>query len=111
GRPARDDRAPPRRDDRGPGDRGPRPEGGTVRYSALAPRPAGPRDGPRGPGAPRGPRIAPNAPPATPEIQRATRQAPRPGGTVMDRRDEDERRAGPSKAISRAKGAPTRREG
>ncbi|HEY0648985.1 translation initiation factor IF-2, partial [Phenylobacterium sp.] len=55
-----------------------------------------------------------NAPPATPEVQRAARQAPRPGGTVMDRRDDDDRRraAEPGKgAISRAKGAPTRREG
>ncbi|MBI1200772.1 MAG: translation initiation factor IF-2 [Phenylobacterium sp.] len=113
-RPPRDDRGPPRRDrdDRPQGGGQARPEGGTVRYSALAPRPAGPRDGPRGPGGPRAPRIAPNAPPATPEIQRATRQAPRPGGTVMDRRDEEDRRnAGAGKAISRAKGAPTRREG
>jgi translation initiation factor IF-2 len=114
-RPPRDDRGPPRRDDRPQGDRGPRPEGGgTVRYSALAPRPA-PGAGPRGPGAgPRGPRVGPAAPPATPEIQRAARQAPRPGGAVMDRRpDEDDRRrdAGPGKAISRAKGAPVRREG
>ncbi|MBU1375241.1 MAG: translation initiation factor IF-2, partial [Alphaproteobacteria bacterium] len=56
----------------------------------------------------------PAAPPATPEVQRAARQAPRPGGAVMDRRpDEDDRRrdAGPGKAISRAKGAPMRREG
>ncbi|WP_334160624.1 translation initiation factor IF-2 [Phenylobacterium sp.] len=118
-RPPRDDRGPrPGGDSRPPrdGDRGPRPEGGgTVRYSALAPRPTGPRDGPRGPGAgPRGPRVGPAAPPATPEVQRAARQAPRPGGAVMDRRpDEDDRRrdAGPGKAISRAKGAPTRREG
>ncbi|MGA0606080.1 translation initiation factor IF-2 [Phenylobacterium sp. VNQ135] len=114
---------PPRRDDdRGPrpgGDRGDRPqgarpEGGTVRYSALAPRPApgGPR-GPGGPGGPRGPRPGAAAPPATPEIQRATRSAPRPGGSVVDRRDDDDRRrANDSKgAISRAKGAPNRREG
>ena len=111
----RDDRGPPRRDD----DRGPRPAapgGDTVRYSALAPRPAGPRPGgPGGAAWPGGPRIGPAAPPATPEIQRATRQAPRPGGAAMDRRpdDDDRRRAtnDPSKAISRAKGAPTRREG
>jgi translation initiation factor IF-2 len=108
-RPIRDERGPPRSDDRGP-----RPGGDTVRYSALAPRPAGPRPGgPRGPG---GPRLGPAAPPATPEIQRATRQAPRPGGANLDRRpddDEDARRKGaaPSKAISRAKGAPQRREG
>jgi len=101
----------PRSDDRGGA--GPRPEG-TVRYSALAPRPTGPRDGPRGPGGPRGPRIGPAAPPATPEIQRAARSAPRPGGGLPDRRpDEDDRRRAdsPSKAISRAKGAPQRREG
>ncbi|HSV02359.1 MAG TPA: translation initiation factor IF-2 [Phenylobacterium sp.] len=109
GRPARDDRAP-RGDERG----GPRPEG-TVRYSALAPRPAGPRDGAR-PGGPRSPRLGPAAPPAAPEIQRATRQAPRPGSANLDRRPdegEDERRgkAAPSKAISRVRGAPQRREG
>jgi translation initiation factor IF-2 len=86
-----------------------------VRYSALAPRPAGPAGarpgGPRGPG---GPRVGPAAPPATPEVQRAARQAPRPGAANLDRRpDEDDRRrdAGPGKAISRAKGAPQRREG
>ena len=109
-RPARDDRGPPR--DR---DARPAPGGDTVRYSALAPRPAGPRPG--GPGArgPGGPRIGPAAPPATPEIQRATRQAPRPGGAAMDRRPDDDeggRKGAPaSKAISRAKGAPQRREG
>jgi translation initiation factor IF-2 len=109
---------------------GPRPEGGrafgdrparpgeTVRYSALAPRPAGPRDGAR-PGGPRGPGLGrPEPAPAAPEIQRATRQAPRPGAATMDRRpDEDEdgaRRGGkaaPNKAVSRVKGAPQRREG
>ena len=113
-RPIRDDHAPPRSDDRPQA--AARPEAsGTVRYSANAPRPVGPRDGPRGPGGPRGaPRLGPAAPPATPEIQRATRQAPRPGGAAVDRRpDEDDRRrdAGPGKAISRAKGAPQRREG
>jgi len=119
-----DDRGPRPGPDRGPrpgGDRGPRQDGGgprpegTVRYSALAPRPTGPRDGPRGPGGPRGPRIGPAAPPATPEIQRAARSAPRPGGLPDRRPDEDDgarRRAdAPSKAISRAKGAPQRREG
>jgi translation initiation factor IF-2 len=115
-RPMRDDRGRPAGDSRPPrDDRGPRPGSDTVRYSALAPRPAGPRDGQR-PGAPRGaPRIGPAAPPATPEIQRAVRQAPRPGGGAVDRRpeDDDDRRKGaaPSKAISRAKGAPQRREG
>ncbi len=112
-RPVRDDRGPPRTQDRD--DRGPRPSGDTVRYSAIAPRPAGPRPG--GPGArgPGGPRIGPATPPATPEIQRATRQAPRPGGAALDRRPDDDdggRKGVPgSKAISRAKGAPQRREG
>ena len=51
---------------------------------------------------------------ATPEIQRATRSAPRPGGDVGRKPDdEDDRRkaAAPGKAVSRAKGAPQRREG
>ncbi len=105
----------PRSDAPRPDNRDPRPPraGETVRYSALAPRPAPPR-----PGAPRGPRpgagVA-NAPPATPEVQRATRSAPRPGGAVVDRRpdEEDDRRkgAGPGKAVSRTKGEPKRREG
>ncbi|HYE44857.1 MAG TPA: translation initiation factor IF-2, partial [Caulobacter sp.] len=102
----------PRGADRG-GDARPPRAGETVRYSALAPRPAPPR-----PGAPRGPRpgagVAANAP-ATPEIQRATRSAPRPGGAVLDRRpdEDDDRRkgAGPGKAVSRTKGEPKRREG
>jgi translation initiation factor IF-2 len=99
------------------GDRGPRPTGEPVRYSALSPRPApGARPGDR-PGGPRPPRgAAPNAPPATPEIQRAARQAPRPGGEASRRPDDDEdtRRkaaAAPAKAISRVKGAQQRREG
>ena len=105
--------------DRPQGDRpqGDRPQQ-TVRYSALAPRPApgGPR-GPGGPGGPRGPRPGvPASAPATPEIQRATRSAPRPGGGLTDRRpdeDDDRRKANnaPNKAVSRAKGAPQRREG
>ncbi|WP_411287713.1 translation initiation factor IF-2 [Phenylobacterium sp.] len=114
-RPARDDHAPvrptgdrpPTRDDRA------RPGGDTVRFSALSPRPA--PGAPRGPAGARGaPRTGPDAPPATPEVQRAARQAPRPGAASLDRRpDEDDRRrdAAPSKAISRAKGAPQRREG
>jgi len=111
----RDDRGParPQADSRPPmrDDRGPRPGGDTVRYSALAPRPAPARPG--GPGArPGAPRIGPAAPPATPEIQRAARQAPRPGGGALPDRDDDRRReTAPSKAISRAKGAPQRREG
>ena len=100
----------------------PRPRGGgeTVRYSALSPRPA-PRDGaqargPRPPGAGR-----PEPAPARPEIERAARQAPRPGGAVDRRPDDDEeagaRRGGgggktpANKAVSRVKGAPHRREG
>jgi len=114
-RPIRDDRPPARTQDRD--DRGGRPSSGgdTVRYSALAPRPAGPRPGGPGGRGPGGPRIGPAAPPATPEIQRATRQAPRPGGAAIDRRPDDDdggRKGVPgSKAISRAKGAPQRREG
>ena len=118
-RPPRDDRAPPR--DRPTGDRPARPSTDTVRYSALAPRPAPSRDGAR-PGGARPPRVGPGAaagPPATPEIQRATRQAPRPGSANLDRRpddDDDGARRGktpgaPNKAISRAKNAPQRREG
>ncbi|HEX6860306.1 MAG TPA: translation initiation factor IF-2 N-terminal domain-containing protein, partial [Caulobacteraceae bacterium] len=100
------------------GDRAPRGAGRpgeTVRYSALNPRPA-PRTGDR-PGGPRGARPGVGeAAPATPEIQRATRQAPRPGSANLDRRpaeDEDDRRkgAGPGKAVSRTKGEPKRREG
>ena len=110
---------------------GPRPEGGrsfgdrparageTVRYSALSPRPAAPRDGAR-PGGPRGPGLGrPEPAPAAPEVQRATRQAPRPGAATMDRRPDEEEegaarrggKAAPNKAVSRVKGAPQRREG
>ncbi len=113
------DRGPRPQGDRPQGDR-PRPTGEPVRYSALSPRPAPggagrPGDRPGGARPPRG--AAPNAPPATPEIQRATRQAPRPGGGDATRRpddDEDTRRkaaAAPNKAISRVKGAQQRREG
>ncbi len=116
----------PARDDRPRGDRPPRSGpgaagagGDTVRYSALAPRPAAPRDGARPAGARGAPgaRPAPGAPPATPEIQRAARQAPRPGAANLDRRPDDEtddRRGktnAPGKALSRGKGAPQRREG
>jgi len=138
------DRGPPReggayrRDDRGQGyggrsdtvyRQGPRPEGPrregdrpparageTVRYSALTPRPQGPRPGGPRPGGPRP--GAGTAAPAGPEIQRAARQAPRPGSANLDRRpdvEDDEaaakRGAAPGKAISRVKGAPQRREG
>src|SRR5206468_2004558 len=90
-------------------------QGETVRYSALAPKPAAGR-----PGAPRpgGPRVGRPEAPAGPEIQRATRQAPRPGGQVVDRRPDDDEdaarrggKAAPNKAVSRVKGAPQRREG
>ncbi|MFI4976119.1 MAG: translation initiation factor IF-2 [Caulobacterales bacterium] len=123
-RPPREGGAPYRegggpRADRGPDRGGGRP-GETVRYSALNPRPA-PRDGAR-PGGPRPPgagRGAPAAPPAGPEIQRATRQAPRPGSLNLDRRpdidEEAEGRKGKTtaagKAVSRTKGEPKRREG
>jgi translation initiation factor IF-2 len=103
---------PPRDGDRPQGG-APRPGGETVRYSALAPRPA-PRTGDR-PGGPRPPRPGQPAAPATPEIQRATRSAPRPGGALLDRRpdEDDDRRKGaaPGKAVSRTKGEPKRREG
>ncbi|QUD86421.1 translation initiation factor IF-2 [Phenylobacterium montanum] len=132
------------RPDRGPrpeGPRGPRPEGGypprgpreggrpegggrfgdrpprqgeTVRYSALNPAPA-----PRGDRGPRPPGIGRAEAPAGPEIQRATRQAPRPGGGVIDRRPDDEEesaarrgsKAAPAKPTRSVKGAPQRREG
>src|SRR5579859_5097375 len=93
--------------------------GETVRYSALAPKP--PRDGARPagprPGAGRAPATAVAA--GTPEVQRAARQAPRPGALNLDRRpdfDEEEaarkgKVAGGGKAVSRTKGEPKRREG
>jgi translation initiation factor IF-2 len=98
-------------------DRPARP-GETVRYSALAPRP--PREGGLRPGGPRPPVIGRAVPaPGTPEIQRATRQAPRPGSLNLDRRpdfdEEDATRKGKTgpggKAVSRIKGEPRRREG
>jgi translation initiation factor IF-2 len=98
-------------------DRPPRP-GETVRYSALAPKP--PRDGarPTGPRPPGG-RPPPAAASGTPEVQRAARQAPRPGALNLDRRpdfDEEEaarkgKVASGGKAVSRTKGEPKRREG
>jgi translation initiation factor IF-2 len=120
--PRRDGGAPPPREG---GFRGDRPQGGgrpgeTVRYSALSPRP-GPR--PEGGGRPSGPRPPgggrPAPAPAGPEIQRATRQTPRPGSLNLDRRpdfdeDADNKRgktAAPTKAVSRTKGEPKRREG
>ncbi len=81
---------------------------GTVRYSALNPRPA-----PARPGAPRGPREAAAAPPATPEVARPART----GAVAKDPRRDDDRGdkrfsdAGPGKAVSRSRGEPRRREG
>ncbi len=115
------DRAP-RSDAGGYGARGPRPAGGgggsdTVRYSALAPRPAGPRTSPGGarPGGPRGAAGAPSAP----EITKTARSAPpragerRPmGGAGEDDDARGARRgAAAGKAVSRTKGEPKRREG
>ena len=114
GRARRRARRPPR------GDRPAGRPGETVRYSALAPRPAPARRRPpsRRPAAARR-RPRRRRPPAGPEIQRATRQAPRPGSLNLDRRPDfdeeaDSRRgkaAAPGKAVSRTKGEPKRREG
>ena len=119
--PRRDGGAPPPREGGFRGDRPAGRPGETVRYSALSPRP-GPR--PEGGGRPSGPRPPgaggrPAPPPSGPEIQRATRQAPRPGSLNLDRRpDFDEeadskRGKAPAlgKAVSRTKGEPKRREG
>jgi translation initiation factor IF-2 len=96
-------------------DRPPRP-GETVRYSALAPRP--PRDAARPAGVRPGAGRPAAAPAGTPEVQRATRQAPRPGALNLDRRpdfdEEDAARKGKAaggKAVSRTKGEPKRRVG
>ena len=105
------------REDRPGGDR-PQRAGETVRYSALAPRPAPGQDGATARG-PRAPNLGrPEPAPAGPEIQRATRQAPRPGGALIDRRPDDDEdgstgrgKGAPGKAVSRVKGAPQRREG
>ena len=115
-RPVRDERGPPRTQDRD--DRGPRPSSGgdTVRYSALAPRPAGPRPG--GPGA-RGPRRSAHGSwPRLRDTRNPTARPVRPRGraarpwidvrmtTMADARAfRDQRPSG------RAKGAPQRREG
>ncbi len=84
--------------------------GETVRYSALAPRPA-PRSRDGG-----GYRSTPENAPATPEVARPSRGAG--GRTSGDRRptesDRDVRRrpsGGDDRAVSRQKGAPQRREG
>ncbi len=97
-------------------DRPTRP-GETVRFSALAPKPA--RDNARPAGPRPGAGRAPAAAAGAPEVQRATRQAPRPGGLNPDRRpdfDEEEAarnkgKAAGGKAVSRTKGEPKRREG
>ncbi len=112
------------------GDRNARPQGGagrpdsggtsTVRYSALAPKPAGPR--PTGGGGFRRPTEEPSAP----EITKTTRTAaPHAGARRPAGEDDDRRRgpggftrpaaasadAGPGKAVSRTKGEPGRRQG
>jgi translation initiation factor IF-2 len=101
------------------GDRPPREGGETVRYSALAPRPAAPRDGAR-PGGPRPPGGArpgaAGAAPAGPEVARPVRSGipgARPSGVRRDDDDDNRKRAGaaPAKAVSRTKGEPKRREG
>ncbi|MFT4954329.1 MAG: translation initiation factor IF-2 [Brevundimonas sp.] len=79
----------------------------TVRYSALAPKPApgaGRSEGGRGAPAARG---APNQPPATPEVARPSR-AP---GAGFGRAREDDRDRRDAKPVSRGKGEPKRREG
>jgi translation initiation factor IF-2 len=109
-------RPPPRDGDRpaAGGDRPPARAGETVRYSANAPRPA-PGARPGAPGArPGGPRAPGAAAPATPEVQRAARSAP--PGAGKDRKGEFDgfRRRdaeGATKAVSRERGAPQRREG
>jgi translation initiation factor IF-2 len=94
----------------GYGERGPRPEGGgTVRYSALAPRPAGPR--PAGGGF----RPSAAAAPSAPEFSKTSRSAPPRAGERARPGDDDARRRNPSaddgKAVSRTRGEPKRREG
>ena len=104
---------PPARPDR------PSRPGETVRFSpsTLASKPA--RDNTRPVGPRPGAGRAPAAAGGTPEVQRAARQAPRPGGLNPDRRpdfDEEEAartkgKAAGGKAVSRTKGEPKRREG
>jgi len=94
----------------GYGERGPRPEaGGTVRYSALSPRPAGPRPGGAGSFRP-----SATAAPSTPELSKTSRSAP-PRAGERARPGEDDRRRNASgddgKAVSRTRGEPKRREG
>jgi translation initiation factor IF-2 len=109
----------PARGERPQGDRpqGDRPRaarpGETVRYSALAPRPAPGAARPGGPRTGPGARPAPNQPPAQPEVARPSRAGfGRPAGSRAeedrDRRFSD---AGPGKAVSRTRGEPKRREG
>lgn len=99
--------------DRPQGDR-PRPTrpGETVRYSALAPRPAPGAARPGGPRTGPGARPAPNQPPAQPEVARPARAGfGRPAGKPEDDRDRRFSDAGPGKAVSRTRGEPKRREG
>jgi translation initiation factor IF-2 len=87
------------------------PGEGPVRYSALSPRPAGPRDGAR-PGGPRpgGPR-SPGAAPSAPEVSRPSRAGAR-GAPARGDRGDDRRKAGDEgRAVSRQKGEPSRRQG
>ncbi|HEY1427132.1 MAG TPA: translation initiation factor IF-2 [Caulobacteraceae bacterium] len=121
--PRRDAGGGPREGGQREGYRGDRPAGRpgeTVRYSALSPRPSPRPEGgrPSGPRPPGGGRPAP--PPSGPEIQRATRQTPRPGSLNLDRRpdftdEEGDAKRGKApaaaKAVSRTKGEPKRREG
>jgi len=83
-----------------------------VRYSALNPRPA---PGAARPGGARGPggRPGPAQPPAEPTVARPVRAGfGRPSGTGReDDRDKRFSDAGPSKAVSRTRGEPKRREG
>jgi len=88
-------------------------EGGTVRYSALAPRPAGARPaGPR----PAGMRPGGASAPSTPEFTRPSRAPGGGTGRPAARRpgDDDDRRGGaaaPKGALSRQRGEPGRRQG
>jgi translation initiation factor IF-2 len=88
-------------------------DGGTVRYSALSPRPA-PRTGPAG-ARTAGPRGA-NSAPSAPEVAKTTRSAPPRAGErrPLGGMDDDDRKGGKGaagKAVSRTKGEPKRREG
>ncbi|MEO6339500.1 MAG: translation initiation factor IF-2, partial [Caulobacteraceae bacterium] len=91
------------------------PAGETVRYSALAPRPAGPRPGAGAPRPGAGTRGATES--SAPEISKTTRTSPpRAGERRPEISDDDDNRArrgaaAPNKTLARAKGEPKRREG